>query len=423
MDTWFSLLKITSIIAAGLFGALGLLTNHKDETGKVTRWGRIALGGILLSSSISVILYALETSKAKAAADKAKAEANATAQLLQNILTNAQMTADQQKRTLDETNVLKLGLEETLKQQRLNLQRSDYIAKGMESSLVTQQSVLSGNERILGGVTSTIEKQGKILGQTTTTLYDTQRLLQPLGEIQVSFRLDIGTSPNTSSYLAHLREEFKRAAQKFSKTAAVDAGQGIVVQPDGSIFIGAGSPLLPQFKSKEDFLKLVPFYINFYRAKVTPSMWNGPFKPPPGSVALQTTDGLVIADYGTRPGPTPDLQLHVLAADHSYEGLRSDFDRGENLTIKYRPDTDSFSLEGSYIKAGTWFDNGGITSVLDLPGSTLVVEFLNTHEELTLRWIDIKVAKGKQISISPDAKYVVHGREFYFYNVPPKDTR
>lgn len=105
----YSVLKITSMLATGAFGALALLTKYKDDNGKMTKWGKVALGGILISSSISLGLYLLETSRAKAAAEKAKAEAEATTKTLREIQTNAQVTADQQKKSLDETNILKAG--------------------------------------------------------------------------------------------------------------------------------------------------------------------------------------------------------------------------------------------------------------------------------------------------------------------------
>jgi hypothetical protein len=162
MDFWYSVFKVVSLVATGLFGALGLLTKYRDDQGRITRWGRIALGGIILSSAVSLILYALEASRAKAASIRAKAEADATAKKLEAILLNAQITAEQQKRSLWETNRLKVGLEETLKQQRLNLKRSNYIAQGMETSVATQRKVLAGNRSILTGVTDSIHKQSLV---------------------------------------------------------------------------------------------------------------------------------------------------------------------------------------------------------------------------------------------------------------------
>lgn len=433
MDTWISFIRITLALATGLFGALGLLTKYRDDSGKITKWGRIALGGILLSSSFSVILYALEASKSKAAADKARAEANATAQLLKNILTEGQTTADQQKRTLDETNVLKQGLKETLEQQRLNLRRSDYIAKGMERSLVTQQTVLTGNERILGGVTTAIEKQAEVLTQTTTTLHSTQRLLQPIGELKVGFQIGIAPSRNTSAYLKHLREEMKRAEDLFLKTGESDAGRGIRVTPSGekaivSITINAGSPILAADNSLTGFLKLVPFYLSFYRASVTPKMWEDSGLDLTPDPKLVGRGGILVQDFGPVPGPTPDLRLHVFAtdseskADSFTRSKASDLGFGQLITI-YDKRTDSFSLHGMSPKASIVGDNGRITSVLDLPGLTMVVEFLNRHAELLLWSMDIEVARGKRIVIRPRTlkKQVIRGREYYFYTIRPED--
>jgi hypothetical protein len=180
MDLLYGLLKVSSLIATGLFGALGLLTKYRDPEGKITKWGKVALGGILISSITSLSLFILETSKAKAKAIEDQAKAAATAQKLETILVNAQTTAEQQKKSLEETNVLKLGLEETLK-------RSDYIAEGMENSLAAQQSVLSGNQRILGGVTNSVQKQGELLKLNTSTLNEVSRGLYPIKDVRIGY--------------------------------------------------------------------------------------------------------------------------------------------------------------------------------------------------------------------------------------------
>ncbi len=41
--------KASSIVLTGAFGILGLLTEFKEkQTGKITRWGYISLGGIVI---------------------------------------------------------------------------------------------------------------------------------------------------------------------------------------------------------------------------------------------------------------------------------------------------------------------------------------------------------------------------------------
>lgn len=131
MDFWYGFLKVISMLATGLFGALGLLTKYRDDGGKITRWGKTALGGIVLSSAISMILYTLETSRSKAASDEARRKADATTASLQEIIGTAQRTAN--------------DLGETLRQQR-------ELAEKMDTSLTTQGQVLTGNENILSGV-------------------------------------------------------------------------------------------------------------------------------------------------------------------------------------------------------------------------------------------------------------------------------
>jgi hypothetical protein len=71
---FISLWKVGSVILAGAFGVLGLLKSYKDkETGRITKWGRISLIGILLSTALGVAAQLKEQSKQqKVSEDRAK---------------------------------------------------------------------------------------------------------------------------------------------------------------------------------------------------------------------------------------------------------------------------------------------------------------------------------------------------------------
>jgi hypothetical protein len=200
MDFLYSLLKIISMIATGAFGALGLLTKYKNDQGRITKWGKVALGGILISSCVSLGLYMLETSKAKAAAIKAKADAEATALKLETILVNARTTAEQQKLSLAETNQIKSDLAETLRKQKESLEKTDSLAEGMKSSLTAQQSLLTGNQKILGGLTSSVNKLD-VVGTNVS------RSINLLGPIRLSFMLRI---PAASAAMKDYRDYIRR---------------------------------------------------------------------------------------------------------------------------------------------------------------------------------------------------------------------
>lgn len=153
MESLYSIMKIASMIATGLFGALALLTKYKNEDGRITKWGKIALSGIIMSVAFSLGLYTLETARAKAAAVKAEAEAKAQSKQLETILVNAETTAEQQKMSLDETNLVKQDLTKAL-------EKSDQIAGDLQDSLTLQkeegEKAAVRNDQMLAQVERTI---------------------------------------------------------------------------------------------------------------------------------------------------------------------------------------------------------------------------------------------------------------------------
>src|SRR5262245_20522425 len=155
-DIWIGFLKIVSMLSAGVFVALGLVTKYKDENDKITKWGKTALAGIFISTIISLSLHILETSKAKNAAVQSKTEADATANSLRTILETAQTTANQQKKSLDETNRLKKGLEDTSARtgliaddMKITLRQQTNLARGQETAIAAQLQQIKMQEQQL----------------------------------------------------------------------------------------------------------------------------------------------------------------------------------------------------------------------------------------------------------------------------------
>lgn len=54
-------LKFAALIVGGVFAAIGLLTNYRHEDGTVSKWGKIALFGIILSTIIAAGTQAVES--------------------------------------------------------------------------------------------------------------------------------------------------------------------------------------------------------------------------------------------------------------------------------------------------------------------------------------------------------------------------
>ena len=52
LDTTLVSLKFLSIISAAVFGILGLLHDFKGKDGRITKWGRWSLFGVILSAIV-----------------------------------------------------------------------------------------------------------------------------------------------------------------------------------------------------------------------------------------------------------------------------------------------------------------------------------------------------------------------------------
>jgi hypothetical protein len=80
MDIVLTILKLAGLVLAGAFGALGLLKDFRDDKTKVlTKWGKIALYGILASTALAFIAQALDS--AKSAHDAKESEMRAQDQI------------------------------------------------------------------------------------------------------------------------------------------------------------------------------------------------------------------------------------------------------------------------------------------------------------------------------------------------------
>ncbi|HJP93531.1 MAG TPA: hypothetical protein VJ875_16345 [Pyrinomonadaceae bacterium] len=211
MDIIISTLKIISMLTAGAFGVLALLTNYKDKSGDITKWGKIALSGVVLSVLLSLFLYGLETSRANAAAKKAKAEAEATAMVLKDILSSAKTTLAQQKLSLDETFKLKSGLDETVKEQMANSQRTIGIAEGMTVALKQQRENLSQSRDIARNMATSLDTQRSLLASQGRIQRQVVRAYYPLEPLTMFYELEYPMDqPALRKYADRVRADIVR---------------------------------------------------------------------------------------------------------------------------------------------------------------------------------------------------------------------
>ena len=69
MDTWIHTAKLLGIACTTALGVLGLVTEYRDENKRITKWGRRALVGIVVSGTLTILVHVLEVARAELARD------------------------------------------------------------------------------------------------------------------------------------------------------------------------------------------------------------------------------------------------------------------------------------------------------------------------------------------------------------------
>jgi len=309
MELAITLLRLLAAAFSGAFGVLGLLTNYRDEkTKRITRWGRIALVGIVVSTAVALLTQGLEHWR----------------------------------------------------------EQNKSISAAIEARDASRRA--------------------------EATLNNINRLLQPLKDIKVGFTFKIADDdPRLVRYLKFLRDKFDEAARNFAATGNANQPNGIMVIAEletrriDSFDIWPTSPLLAS--DRAGVLELVALNLDWYATAQYPRA-------------------------AANAKAEPDLRLNVIATDYG---------KDPRLHTQYEPKSNKFLLSGIFPKASVEADKGVIRSVLDVPGSTIVIRLLNKHP-LTLENLTISVAEGQNFKITKFQHFIVDDLDTYVY-IFPKDTK
>ncbi len=378
-EFWYGLLKVLSFIAAGAFGALGLLSKYKDDDGRITRAGKVALAGIVLSGILSLSMFILETTKAKLSARRAQAEADATARLLQTILLNARTTAEQQRTTLRQTQGLATQLESTADLQRINVAKANDIAADMDRSMAAQEALQQSNRQILSGVERSVEKQVEMMSVASNTLRETQRLLHPIDALEMRVHITIPRSvAGLSEYLSRVAPVLDPIGRNlnplgnWNEVGIQELQRLELLAPmPGAIGIPLGSQYHPSRERDgriADIVSIQAIELAFYRDPIEPALFS-PFDARPDQEAPPDIRAVL------RPKEADELLLHFFGSQ-SHLGLRGDLVSDPN----------------------TWTLSGELMSVDDLPDGQLY---------LTLGWAGRAVGEYDMDRLTERGEFIV----------------
>ena len=86
MDLLLTTVKVMGLLFSGLFGLLGTVHDFREADGKYTRWGKVAIGGILVSVLLAVVAQLMEAYLNQLSAKRAALQALDATEKLESIV-------------------------------------------------------------------------------------------------------------------------------------------------------------------------------------------------------------------------------------------------------------------------------------------------------------------------------------------------
>lgn len=151
-----AIVKLISLVLAAAFAILGTLTSYKNDDGNVTRWGRVAIIGVIISGLLSAVLLGFEESNR--AADKNKA-------VDEKIIAQDKTNAEQEKLNEQFSNLVKKA-EDNIEQTTKTLEQTDKVAQDVKNSIETQQKLSDQTKSISNSVEKNLQGQTQLLTQS-----------------------------------------------------------------------------------------------------------------------------------------------------------------------------------------------------------------------------------------------------------------
>lgn len=145
---FYPALKAVSMVATGVFGVIGVLTDYKDAKDRVTTWGKIAIIGILISATLSLALYAMEASRATEAGEEAKTQYDETQIKLSRSLLASRRLLGLQQTSLHNSESLEAKLAEAVERLDGIKKKSEEMARKQAITLTVQRRLVSTGEHL-----------------------------------------------------------------------------------------------------------------------------------------------------------------------------------------------------------------------------------------------------------------------------------
>ncbi len=318
--------KVLAELVAAVFGVLGTYKDFSRER-KSLRWKRITIGGIVVSSSMAIVIQNLEFINSQHENDERNRQFADTATKLEGLTQDA-------SKNIDATALIQQGLKSTARDVQSQLAQQQLLAAGQKSVLKEQMEAVSASEAAVN----------------------------PLDPVGVEIALSFPVSPGSclDGYAEEVKSKVLAAGHKPDQHGTTDDRLGVGItwsanEEPSEIGMEQSSPLLPQSNDPAVGLTRIDAWLRFHA----------------GSKKLDLASGITQADgaeYGVSPfAEDPNKELA------SWSGVVPQLRSKPTIDIYYGPSGKATEIDVDWTEVNVRKNNGSpsVRSVRDLPGTVL----------------------------------------------------
>ncbi len=199
---WINIIQQASLIIAATFGIIAAATETKDKDRNITKWGKIAITGIIITTLFSITNEYLKQRKSKAdelasqkkeieRIEKENAEYIQNIQFLDSILTTSNKALHNQIDLQDKNKTLLDNINHSIKLQNLISKSNDTINTTVKANLVTQQKTYLKSVKLDSLQEKALLKQSDLLNQQQAINNNINRSLNPLLPFAIQYSIKL----------------------------------------------------------------------------------------------------------------------------------------------------------------------------------------------------------------------------------------
>lgn len=216
LEVLIGLFKLGLLLVTAVAGYLGIVSDFKDKSGRLTQNGRKAVFAVLVCGGVGLVLQGLETSRDIQGNEASKRFARETIAAQNELLQSAGLNLDRQTDVLNNTDSIQAQMRSTLSAQSILLRQLSRTTDLSERTVRGQALLADKSQQLDSSLTANLTQTSELLREQHDLFELSQRAFSPLHPPQVMYDVTFDLDSTTVTRLLPLLQRVVNAkAQRY----------------------------------------------------------------------------------------------------------------------------------------------------------------------------------------------------------------